>query len=291
MHAPVVTVVIPAYNAAGHIASAVASVLAQDFDGFDVVVVNDGSPDTDALEQALAPYRDQIRYVVQRNGGPSAARNCGIMMAEGEFVAFLDADDAWLPQFLSHVVGMLREDLGLAAVYANAWIEDETGARLGTFMESAPSRGPVTFESLLRWECSVITSGTVARKQALIDAGLFDPEFRRSEDFHLWSRLLHRGSRIAYTQEVLLVRRTLSEGLSSDYSLMLEAQQSVYRKLLRQLSLRPEQEILLRDRIRTAAALFDLERGKAALREGRGQRREAVSWTHSGRGQMESFCS
>jgi GT2 family glycosyltransferase len=267
--APEVTVVIPAYNAAGHIAGAVESVLRQDFDAFDVVVVNDGSPDTDALEQVLAPYRDRIRYLVQPNGGPSAARNLGIASAGGEFVAFLDSDDAWLPAFLSVMVGMLRQDPGLGAAYANAWIEDDAGVRLGTFMDSAPSSGPVTFMSLLRWECSVITSGTVARRQALVDAGLFDPEFRRSEDFHLWSRLLHRGWRMTYAREVLLVRRTHSAGLSSDYSLMLEGQHSVYRKLLRELPLRPEEEALLEDRICTSAALLELERGKAALREGR----------------------
>jgi glycosyltransferase involved in cell wall biosynthesis len=270
MSSPMVTVIIPAYNAAGHIAGAVESALAQEFKTFEVVVVNDGSPDTEALEQALAPYRDRIRYLVQENGGPSAARNLGLRAAQSEFIAFLDSDDIWLPRFLAVVVPLLQEDPNLSAAYANAWIEDEAGMRIGTFMDSAPSEGPVTFESLLRWRCSVITSGTVARRQALVDAGFFAPEFRRSEDFHLWARVLHGGRRMAYTREVLLVRNVSAEGLSADYSLMLEGQLSVYAKLLGELPLSADEGALLRDRMRTATAMLEVERGKAALRGGRG---------------------
>ena len=92
-----VSVVIPAYNVGNLIAQTLDSVFAQRYRNFEVVVVNDGSPDTPALEAALAPFRDRITYVVQENAGPSAARNAGIEHSRGDLIAFLDGDDIWLP--------------------------------------------------------------------------------------------------------------------------------------------------------------------------------------------------
>src|ERR1051326_8460176 len=100
MTSPIVSVIIPAYNAAAFIGETLDSVYAQTFKDFEVVVVNDGSPDTDELERALERYAAKLRYLKQDNQGAAAARNTGITAARGEFVAFLDADDMWLPAFL-----------------------------------------------------------------------------------------------------------------------------------------------------------------------------------------------
>ena len=97
---PSVSVVIPAYNVASFIAETLESVFAQTWTDFEVLVINDGSPDTAALESTLAHYAHRIRYVVQKNGGPSSARNHGIQIAAGKWVAFLDGDDLWDPTFL-----------------------------------------------------------------------------------------------------------------------------------------------------------------------------------------------
>jgi len=95
--APRVSVIVPAYNTAPFIAETLDSVFAQSMADFEVIVVNDGSPDTPALEQALLPYRARIRYIVQSNGGLSAARNTAIRASGSELVAFLDSDDVWEP--------------------------------------------------------------------------------------------------------------------------------------------------------------------------------------------------
>src|SRR5262245_38133059 len=95
---PVVSVVIPAFQAGHEIGAALASVFAQTFRDFEVIVVNDGSPDVTELDVALAPYRSRIRYLAQRNKGPAAARNRGIREARGRYIAFLDADDEWWPE-------------------------------------------------------------------------------------------------------------------------------------------------------------------------------------------------
>ena len=93
MSTPAVSVVIPAFRVAGYIAETLDSVLAQTCQDFEILVVNDGSPDTEALRAALAPYRERILYIEQPQGGPSKARNTAIAAARGDLLAFLDGDD------------------------------------------------------------------------------------------------------------------------------------------------------------------------------------------------------
>ena len=107
LSSPRVSVVMPAYNAARFIPVALRSAEAQTFAGRELIVVNDGSPDTEQLEAALAPFFDDIVYVEQANLGAGPARNRAISLARGELIAFLDADDEWLPEFLAHQVSMV----------------------------------------------------------------------------------------------------------------------------------------------------------------------------------------
>jgi glycosyltransferase involved in cell wall biosynthesis len=97
---PLVSVIIPAYDVAEFIGEALDSVFAQTFTDYEVIVINDGSPDTAKLERALAPYLSRIVYLKQENRGVSAARNTGINAARGSLIAFLDGDDVWLPNYL-----------------------------------------------------------------------------------------------------------------------------------------------------------------------------------------------
>src|SRR5215467_6832857 len=90
---PLVSVIIPAYKAAAFIDETLQSVFCQTYQNFEVVLINDGSPDTAEFERAIAPYRDRISYIRQENSGVSAARNAGIRRARGEYLAFLDSDD------------------------------------------------------------------------------------------------------------------------------------------------------------------------------------------------------
>ena len=109
MSGPLVSVVIPAYNAAHYIAATLTSVLKQTFSDFEVIVVNDGSPDPTALERALQPYVSRICYIKQANGGPSAARNVGILQARGKYIAFLDSDERVAPRTPRKSRGRLAE--------------------------------------------------------------------------------------------------------------------------------------------------------------------------------------
>src|SRR5213080_1671301 len=105
---PRVSIIIPAYNVASYIGETLASVFAQTFTNYEVIVINDGSPDTEELERALEPYFDRISYLKQENLGAGAARNEGLRAAQGEFIAFLDADDLWLPNYLEEQLKFIR---------------------------------------------------------------------------------------------------------------------------------------------------------------------------------------
>ncbi|MDQ3686916.1 MAG: glycosyltransferase family 2 protein [Acidobacteriota bacterium] len=212
--APAVSVIIPAYNAAAFIGETLASVFAQTFTDYEVVVVNDGSPDTPELEKVIAPWRDRINYIVQENRGLSGARNTGLRHARGEFVALLDSDDLWEPNYLRMQTGLLEADPTIDVLYCDATLfgDERAGKK---FMDASPSAGEVTLKRLISQECNVMVSVT-ARRSAIIEAGMFDESLRSSEDFDLWLRIAHRGGRIAYHREALVRYRCRPGSLSAD---------------------------------------------------------------------------
>jgi glycosyltransferase involved in cell wall biosynthesis len=228
---PRVSVVIPCYNSAEFIAETLDSVFAQTFRDHEVIVVNDGSPDTPAFEAAIAPYRSRLVYLKQRNTGPSGARNNAIRAARGEFVAFLDSDDQWLPTFLQEQVAAFDANRALDLLYSDAVVFGE-GPLVGrTLMSGSPSEGPVTFESLVRQHCTVLTSTTMARRQALLASGLFDERFLRCEDFHLWLKMTLDGARLSYHRRVLVRHRRREGSLAHNTLAMIRAFVHVIRDL------------------------------------------------------------
>ncbi|MGH9515753.1 MAG: glycosyltransferase family 2 protein [Terriglobales bacterium] len=266
---PLVSVIIPAYKAAEHIVKAIESVFAQTFSNYEVIVINDGSPDTPQFLEIIHPYYDRIRYLEQHNQGPSAARNSGILVANGEYVAFLDSDDCWFPSYLAKQMDVIRGSTPISLVYCNALRVGPNAGRWRTCMDACPSLGPVTFESLIREQCTVFTSFSVVRRQAVLAAGLFDPDFLRSEDFDLWLRMAHRGISMAYHGTILGEHTLREEGLSGDRDALREAQIAVYHKLLSKLALSTGQSSLLRLQIARCEAILELDKGKENLISGR----------------------
>jgi glycosyltransferase involved in cell wall biosynthesis len=211
-----VSVVIPCYNAAGLIARTLGSVFAQRHPASEVIVVNDGSPDTEDFDRVVEPYRDRIVYIKRSNGGPAAARNTGLHAASMPLVAFLDSDDIWHPNFLSLQVGYLQTHPELDMVYADARITGDTHSHGVSLMSLHPSAGEVSFQAMLRRECTVITSSVVARRSVLTAVGGFDESIRIAEDFDLWLRLLRHGGRVGYRREMLVERVIHENNLSSE---------------------------------------------------------------------------
>jgi glycosyltransferase involved in cell wall biosynthesis len=262
-----VSVVIPAYKASGCIAATLDSVLAQTFSDYEIVVVNDGSPDTEALEQVLQKYLPRIRYFKQENGGPSSSRNRGIVEARGEYVAFLDADDFWLPEHLATQIAILRGTPSLGLVYSDSLVVRDGKCIRKTF-DREPQEKPVTFEALLGERCTVSTSTTVASRKDLLVAGLFDEGMTRCEDFDLWLRMAFQGTGITFSPQAHVCRMVSGSGLSSNRYEMKRALIDVYRKIDSSLPLSQIQKELLRQRCERTEAIAQLDLVKEFIHAG-----------------------
>lgn len=210
---PRISVIIPCYNSAQYVAATLESVFAQTYRDYEVVIVNDGSLDTPELELVLAPWTKRIVYVKTENQGPAGARNTGILRSKGEFIALLDSDDIWESNYLEVQVRKLEEDPSADIVYPRFLI---FGDGPGSGALSFPSRGEVTFISLVQETCIVATSGVLARRSAFERAGLFDTSLRWSEDFDMWLRCVKSRSRIIYHNDVLFRYRRRPDSLSAD---------------------------------------------------------------------------
>jgi GT2 family glycosyltransferase len=263
--APLVSVVIPAYRVAQYIAAALDSVLAQTFKDYEIIVVNDGSPDTEELEKALEPYRDRIAYLRQENQGLSAARNTGIRAARGTYIAPLDADDIWAPEHLAAQFAVLEADPSIDMVYADARIFGDVPEAGRTVMELSPSAGEVTFERLVTRQCTVHLCVSVCRRETLLRAGLFDPALRRVEDADMWLRIARQGGRIVYQRRVLGYYRRSAGSLSSDRASMIEAFLDVLAKAARDPRLTATQQELLERQSALERANLELQMGKRAV--------------------------
>jgi glycosyltransferase involved in cell wall biosynthesis len=266
---PLVSVIIPAFRSAGYIADTLKSVDEQTYTNLEVILVNDGSPDTGELLEAIAPWRPRVTYLEQENAGAGAARNAGLAIARGEFVAFLDADDRWLPNLVESQVRYLQQHPDCVMVYADARMTGDTPFAGRTFMDTTPSIGPVTFRSLLSQQCTVLTSSVVARRETIDAVGRFDASMRRGQDFDLWIRLAHRGLRIAYQRVPLIERIVLPDGLSADPVTELERAVRALNSVGAKLPLDTGDRQLLQRRITLVAAALECERGKRSLRTGR----------------------
>jgi glycosyltransferase involved in cell wall biosynthesis len=181
---PQVSVIIPTYNRARIIKEAVDSVLAQDFKHFELIVVDDGS--TDNTSDVLAPYGDDVSIFFQENKGVSAARNRGIAEASGQFIAFLDSDDLWLPKKLATQVDFFNQTPdALICQTEEVWIRN--GIRVNPKKQHKKPSGMIFERSLAL--CLVSPSAVMMRRELLDSAGGFDETLPVCEDYDLWLRI------------------------------------------------------------------------------------------------------
>jgi glycosyltransferase involved in cell wall biosynthesis len=215
----------------------------------------------------LKPYAGKIEYITQENRGLSGARNTGIRAARGEFVALLDADDLWEPNYLERQLAEIERRPDLDIVYANATIFGDSLDAGKKFMELNPSDGPVTFESLITQKCNVMVS-VLARRETLIAAGLFDEQLRSVEDFDLWLRVIKNGGKIGYHRDVLIRYRKHAASLSADPVWMCEHVLKVLDKAARTLQLTDSEKSLLQTERSRFHAMLLLHEGKRAFFNG-----------------------
>jgi glycosyltransferase involved in cell wall biosynthesis len=199
--APLVSVIIPTYNRADLVQEALASVKAQSFRDFEIVVVDDGG--TDGTCEVLSAWREVrvLRHPGRR--GVSAARNTGIAAARGQWLAFLDSDDLWLPDKLARQIFWLAGQ--------PEWLicqTDETWVRRGVRVNKPPSHrkvaGRIFLPSLAR--CMISPSAVILNRRLFEDHGGFDETLPAAEDYDLWLRLTWRYE-VGLVDEPLVIKR------------------------------------------------------------------------------------
>ena len=201
---PKVSVVIPTYDHRDHVLATLNSVFAQDYTDYEVIVVNDGSPDdTDVLLRPLVEA-GRIRYLRQENQGQGAARNCGLRAALGEYVALLDDDDLWPPDKLRWQVEVLDAQPEVVLVYGPyALLQPDGSAAPGP--PAAHPNGHV-YRAFLEEYCIMSPGQALIRRRDLDEIGGFDPEFWGADDWDLYLRLAPRGE-FRYVERTALLYR------------------------------------------------------------------------------------
>ncbi|MBD3243330.1 MAG: glycosyltransferase [Chitinivibrionales bacterium] len=210
---PLISVVIPTYNRRSYITEAIDSVLAQTYDDYEVVVVDDGS--TDGTREALEQYAHAIRYVYQENAGCAAARNTGLEHARGRWIAFLDSDDVWLPDKLATQAADLQHFPAANAHALNAHIyRDHIGQTVDLFryigyehhLQESPTFITRPLEQQLRygfgWPQSVMT-----RRDVLVQAGPFNGRLKLHMDTDMFYRVAAHGKWVINAQPLVQILR------------------------------------------------------------------------------------
>lgn len=223
---PTVSVIIPNFNNAAYVATAIESVLAQSYQDLEIIVVDDGS--TDDSRTVIAPFGERVRYLWQENQGLAGARNSGIRAAQGDWIALLDADDQWLPTYLATLLTLSARDPTGTVYYCAVQCMDSQGYELPRTLGEPRATPETTYQTLLRANF-LIPSTILMRRQVVIDAGLFDSKLRSCEDWDLWLRI-GANARFVGTPARLVRYRLHNASLSTNLTGMHQAAQAVIEK-------------------------------------------------------------
>jgi len=249
MEPPSFAVVIPAYEAAATIGEAIESLRAQTEPPSEIIVCDDGSQDD--LEQALAPFRDQVTLIEGEHRGVAAARNALLRAAGAEFVVPLDADDVYAPTRLQRLAELSAAQPELDILSTDAVFVSD-GRPSGHFNEKTPFAAEDQAEAILD-RCFVICPAM--RRQRLLEIGGYDERLRTAEDWDVYVRLILGGSAAGIVEEPLLEYRLGGESLTADRVQTLSERAYMLEKASALPGLTP--------------SLRDLAARKAALQRGR----------------------
>jgi glycosyltransferase involved in cell wall biosynthesis len=204
-----VSVIIPAFNSEPFIKRTIDSILAQTYSDYEIIVVDDGS--TDNTSEVVSNYGSKVNYIYQKNSGTGAARNTGIAAAHGNWIAFLDHDDEWLPEKLLSQMELVGRNPDLKWCATNRYQSD--GSRCvavgntKTIKKNLGSKDYFEnyFEAAFKGLCPVITSTMLIHREVFNELGVFDPCLVRCDDLDLWWRITYRYPKIGYLSEPLVV--------------------------------------------------------------------------------------
>jgi glycosyltransferase involved in cell wall biosynthesis len=207
MTRPLVSVILPAYNRLTHLCAAIESVRAQTLTDWELIIGDDGSDgDTRTFLSQLADARIRV-LSLSHSGNPSRTRNAAIHAANGEFLAFLDSDDLWLPHKLERQLALMSDRPARRWSYTQVRRIDAVGNEAASegVAEWRPLDGNIV-EPLLRVEALIATPSVIAERDLVLEAGGFDEQQRFCEDYDLWLRLATRSEAGAFSEPLACVR-------------------------------------------------------------------------------------
>ncbi|HOW36379.1 MAG TPA: glycosyltransferase [Candidatus Omnitrophota bacterium] len=187
---PLISVIIPTFNSELYIKECLDSALSQTYKNVEILVIDDGSADkTRAL---LSSYEGKIRYYTQQNRGVSSARNLGIKESRGEYIAFLDSDDAWLTTKLEFQIEFLENNKDFSCVFSDVEFFDSQSTTIGFSRrrKNIPHNGKLSISTLLRF--APFPSSVLVRSDVFREVGVFDEQLRRAGDIDLFLRIAPR---------------------------------------------------------------------------------------------------
>jgi glycosyltransferase involved in cell wall biosynthesis len=183
---PNVSVVIPTYNSAHLLDDALQSVLEQTYKDFEIIVVDDGS--TDNTAEVISKYDDKLRYFRVDNGGPAKARNYGISKSTGKYIAFLDADDKWLPTKLEKQMNMFEQNPEFGMVFTENSLFDARGIYKNSLGKDRLLKGNNLAQNIFLYS-NIGTPTVMVRKDVFDAIGLFEESMVQAEDDNMWIRI------------------------------------------------------------------------------------------------------
>ncbi len=222
-----VSVIMPVYNRENLVSQSIESVLGQTYQKIELVLINDGSSDNslNILTEYKNRFPEKIKLINQPNQGQINARNHGIKISKGKYIAFLDSDDLWLPDKLEEQIPLFKDDVGL--VYGGVELIDESGATTG-FDPCDPAIQGKIFPYLL--VKNRMTGGSVVvLREALEEVGVFDTEFRAAENWDLWLRIC-KQFQARLVDKPVVKYRLHENNMSKDMMLMQEAKRQIMAK-------------------------------------------------------------
>jgi GT2 family glycosyltransferase len=226
---PLISVVIPAHNAESFLCTAIDSVVSQTYPLIEIIIVDDGS--VDATAKLALDYQDARLIVLQKeNGGAGSARNLGIEHAKGEYIAYLDADDFWMPDKLARQIQLMQENMNIGFTSTATKVQSITGEFLNYWL--CPEVSTSSFLETL-FLCTAAVAGSASsvmvRKDLQLKVGFFDESMRGQEDTDMWLRLSAAGE-YACIPEVLTVVQKRPASRSTHLSSMRDSMMRMMKK-------------------------------------------------------------
>lgn len=253
-----ISVVIPAFNAGSLLGEAIESVLAQSYPVSEIIIVDDGSTDNtkEVVSQYVQRTTHDVKYIYQPNKGPAAARNKGIKKAGGDYIAFLDSDDLWLPEKIEKEMALFKgSNYGMVYCDMSHVVDGKIIYKSYLKERRYKYAGSGNIYGNLLQENFIFTPTVIVKKEVLEKVGYFDETYRICEDYKMWLSIARNYS-IGYLDEPIVIRRRVESNITKDKLLYAISSVNLLKELINTENGNPETKKIIKGRL--SKNYFDL---------------------------------